>query len=455
MKMREITEAAKYSQVLADAGADIDPLATVNTVLGAQRRMLRAVAAETTEEVNGQRLINEQKFRAFMDKNSALIAELGMTNEFKDIASAQRALLDLQSTKASQTLRQQKVFADLMDKDDPYYPIVKALRGGSAVIETRKILKKIADSPLTDAQKLDAREGFKSLLLQYAENRAGGADNFDFVKYRDALFKPVREGSSVTVMGLMRSEGLISPLEEKNLQALLTPMANIQRSLEGNRLLDESILPTGAMSTIEELALTQLSARVAGMVSPGGPGSLSFAQRFIKRAERLFKNMPYQKQMELLREAAKDPELAAQLLRKDLSPLEKRNLGMKLMGILFSPSVAPTAFQRYVQQPTPEEIEEDRRYREERLKPKPSSAAQDLQNMQQVYELQAPRPRPPAPVTRGMPGVTPPAGGAPPAGGGGGAPPTSQSRMMLQQLFPNDAIMGAAAVQAGTPPMPG
>ena len=453
MKMREITEAAKYSQVLADAGADIDPLATINTVLGAQRRMLRAVAAETTKEVNGQRLIDEEKFRAFMDKNRSLISELGMTNEFKDIASAQRALLDLQSTKATQTLRQQKIFADLMDKDDPYYPIVKALRGGSAVIETRKVLKKIADSPLTDAQKVDAREGFKSLMLQYAENRAGGADNFNYVKYRDALYKPVREGSSVTVMGLLRSEGLITPQEEKNLQALLTPMANIQRSLDANRLLDESILPTGAMSTIEELALTQLAARVAGMVSPGGPGSLSFAQRLIRRSERLFKNMPYQKQMELLREAAKDPELAAQLLRKDLSPYEKRNLGMKIMGVLFSPSIAPTAFQRYVQQPTPEELEEDRRYREERLKPKPSSAAQELQNMQQVYEQQPPRPRPPAPTTRGMPGLPPGGGGPPPAGGG--APPTSQSRMMLQQLFPNDAITGAAAMQAGVPPMPG
>jgi len=156
--------------------------------------------------------------------------------------------------------------------------------------------------------------------------------------------------------------------------------------------------------------------------------------------------MPHQKQMELLREAAKDPELTVQLLRKDLTPYEKRNLVMKLMGILFSPSIAPSAFQRYVQQPTPEEIEEDRRYREERLKPKPSSAAQDLQNMQQVYEQQLPRPQPPAPATRGMPGRAPPAGGAPPAGAGGGAPPTSQSRQMLQQLFPNDAVLGAAAL---------
>ena len=37
----------------------------------------------------------------------------------------------------------------------------------------------------------------------------------------------------------------------------------------------------------------------------------------------------------------------------------------------------------------------------------------------------------------------------------GGTPPTTQSRTMLQQLFPNDAITGAAAMQGGAPPMPG
>ena len=65
---------------------------------------------------------------------------------------------------------------------------------------------------------------------------------------------------------------------------------------------------------------------------------------------------------------------------------------------------------------------------------------------------------PPAPTTRGVPGMPQPGGQKPPgpqgqAPAGGGAPPT-QSRAMLQSLFPFDSIsaMAAQPQQPGMPP---
>ena len=294
----------------------------------------------------------------------------------------------------------------------------------------------------------------KSILMDYAYQKAGGVENFIPSKYQTALFGPLNEADKrvfPSLMSLMRQEGLITPTEFRNHQKLLDVQLNIERTMSpGGKLVSEELLPSSAMSTLEELYMTQIMARIAGKVSPGGPGSMSFAARLIKRGEKVFKQMPTQKQMAMLREAAKDPKLMEQLLRTDLSMQEKRNLGQKLLSLIFSPGVTSTSFQRYINTPTPEErVEEEK---EERIRRQQTSRA--LKDFQAIPYYgptmdRLPRSQPPAPPVRGMPGMS---GGQPPTGG---APPTSQSRMMLQQLFPNDAITGAAAAQGGAPPMPG
>jgi len=158
--------------------------------------------------------------------------------------------------------------------------------------------------------------------------------------------------------------------------------------------------------------------------------------------------------MAMLLEVSKDAELTAQLLRKDLSNDEKRNLGRIVFGLLFSPTVAPGAVQRYVQSPTEEEREAERQEAlQRRREARGERASQEFQTLEDVYNRMRGRPQPPAPTTRGMPnmpGATPPpAGGPPPTTGG----PT-QSRLMLQQLFPNDAIVGAAGLASNPAMMP-
>lgn len=440
----------------------IDPSEIINTVLGAQQRMLRSLAAETTEIRDGQRLINPKKFQAFVERNNDLIQELGLQQEFSDILRAQQALDDVldPASKANYTLRGQKILADLLDNENPFDPVFNAISGNTPVRDMKELLRTIYTSPLTAAEKAQAREGLKAILLDYAYQKAGGAENFKPSKYEKALFGPLGESDRrvfPSLMSLMRQEGIITPEEFRNHKRLLDAQLNIERTMApGGKLVPEEMMPSGAMSTLEELYITQITARIAGQVNPGGPGSLSFAQRLIRRGERLFKQMPTQKQMAMLREAAKDPVLMEQLLRKDLTMQEKRSLARRLLSLILSPGIIANSLQRYITAPSEEELARERQEEQARKAANRSTASQDFQALPSNQPTdRLPRSRPPAPTTRGVPGLTPPAGGAPPAGGGGGAPPTSQSRMMLQQLFPNDAIMGAAAVQAGMPPMSG
>jgi len=184
-----------------------------------------------------------------------------------------------------------------------------------------------------------------------------------------------------------------------------------------------------------------IGSRIGTSASGGGPGALIAASAGSKAIRQIFDQMPMLAVRKLIQEAARDPQLMAQLLRRNMSEREKLLFARRLHAYTLAAGL------NYVTYDEP--VEAKIEIKGPQTRGRPSNAADQLQRLQQG------RPQPPAPITRGVPGLTPPAGGSPSAGGGGGAPPTSQSRMMLQQLFPNDAITGAAAMQAGMPPMPG
>ena len=136
-----------------------------------------------------------------------------------------------------------------------------------------------------------------------------------------------------------------------------------------------------------------------------------------------------------LQRAAQDPALMAQLLRRNLSEREKFRLAKSLHAYMLASGLN---YATYEEPP------------EAKVAAQGPRASDQLQNLEDVYNRLRGRPQPPAPTTRGVPGL-PPAPTTPPTGGvPGGAPPTAggptQSRAMLQQLFPNDAVLGAAAM---------
>ena len=145
----------------------------------------------------------------------------------------------------------------------------------------------------------------------------------------------------------------------------------------------------------------------------------------------IFDKMPSMMVRKTFQRATQDPAFMAALLRRNVSEKERIAFARSMHSYLLASGLTFATNENFF----PEE-------------------GQIRQTLERNPPPRSPPPRqaPVAPTTRGVPGL-PSGGGAPPAKGG--TPPTTQSRTMLQQLFPNDAITGAAAMQGGAPPMPG
>lgn len=407
----------------------------VISVTDAMDRVLRLAMTDPTI-VNPQTgRVNAQALANWMARNEATLNKFGsLKNDLKsalDAENAFAALNDPNSAVARQLRNQEDFAAVLAGGENPTAAVSDILASRTPVADLRKLINVATKAGPTSQSALN---GLKSSIFEWAYTKAGGTGNqFSVKAFDDNLFKPLAPGQP-SIINLLRTQGLMTGDEVKNIRRLLGTMRRIQDAKD-NRLFIENVLSGG--NPLESFAVRWLALHGSSAAIPSGPGSLAAASAVSNTAQQLFNQMPRLNALAALREAAADPKLMAALLRKGRTDQEKLAFLRDLQKQFSAAGILVGTGQRAVIPAL--NITEQRQ--------------EDVQR--QRDEARRNRMTPPAPATRGMPGLTPPpASGAPPAGGGG-APPTSQSRMMLQQLFPNDAIMGAAAVQAGMPPMPG
>ena len=417
MRMREMGEAANFIDPTGQAAA---------SVFEAQQKVLRAFAAETVRDG----MINPASFESFRTKHRDALRYLGMEDEFADIASAQRALLDIGSpdTQMARYIRDEKVFASLLKTDDAYFAISNALHSQQPV-KGFQYLAELARSHPTNPEA--AIDGLRSNLFQYAYQTADkGPGGFNAQAFHDVFFKPFSPNTP-SLANMMRTNNVIGGEELSRLRQLTQKMLNIEKSLAAR---GSSIDPSDVFSpqdAIENLAYAMIGAKFAKAIGPGGPGSLSFASRAINMTQDFLKGMPARNQLMLMQEAAKDGKLMADLMRRGMNTVEEQQALQRTMLRHFYPSnIFPTAVARYMQGVEDEDIE--------RMKQRQMEALGASQLLRQL---------PPAPSTRGVPNLqlqTPPQG---PAGEAleqmppGQEPmpgPTSSSREMFQRLFPNE-----------------
>ena len=397
----------------------------VNTIREAQQKILRALAAETVDSTTKE--IRLPAFTSFVNKNTDLIKLLGMESEFSSAANAQKALLDLRDPKSPASLMyryplyQEEAFAKLLDGASPASVINKAMNSDNPVGKLR-VLFKIAEEAGPDAV-----NGLKSSMYQYAFQKAGGETGFKVSEWEKALFmRPKNAPNQPPLYKIMSDAGLLTFGEVKNMRKLIAPMVRIENSMTSKQMLDPSVMPGGPASiasSAEEMAQAWVAARFAGLVSPGGPGSLSFAGRTIGMAKNLFREMPTQKRIDLMIQASQDPALMEALLRRGNTPAEKRDINLGILRRMYPVGIFPTAVERYAD--TIEPVVE-----EPAPPPEPTRVSMAVERLQ--------RKLPTAPPSRGLlSGFAPQAQGRPQAQG----QPQPQSRDMLRQLFPFDSVL--------------
>ena len=433
-KFGKNSEQAKYLKPLAELSDT-----GVVSIQDAQNRVLRLLANEAVTTVYDQakgtyvQKLNTAKLTKFAQQNAPMLEKLGIMDDLRDAAHASNLLAQVtnQGSALNKAVKNQTAFAQVLSVENPSRAINDALTSKFPVKNITNIAK------LAKAGGTDSVDGMKSALYDYAYTKAGGnSGKFNLQAYEDALFKPIAQNQP-SMVNIMRSSGLMSFTEIKDLRRLINPMVKIETALKNNIPLDDVIQGADAVT---DLALRVVGARIGTAASPGGPGSLIAASAGSKAVRQIFDNLPNATVRQILENAVKDPAAMAILLEKGRTQKQQTDIANRLLNYLGSMGVsvgkaAVTPALNYI---APEE-------------PRPSQLQQGVSPpfTPQGQAARQLRMLPKAPNTRGVPGLM---DNAPkPPGQGGGAPPDANARSMFQSLFPFDSVSPMVGAQQQPP----
>jgi len=457
LRMEQIEDAVKFGRTQYDEAVvkfgknsqqakNLKPMAeladtNVVSIQDAQNRVLRLLAADAITTVYDQakgtyvQKLNTAKLTKFAQQNAPMLEKLGIMDDLRDAAHASNLLTQVtnQNSAINKAVKNQTAFAQVLSVENPSRAINDALMSKFPVKNISNIAK------LAKAGGSDSMDGMKSALYDYAYTKAGGnSGKFNIQAYEDALFSPIAQNQP-SMVNIMRSSGLMTLTEVKDLRRLINPMVRIEAAVKNNVPLDDIIQGADAVT---DLALRVVGARIGTAATPGGPGSLIAASAGSKAIRQIFDNLPNATVRQILENAAKDPEAMAILLDKGRTQKQQLDIANRLLNYLGSigVSVGKTAVTPALNYLAPDEP----RPAQLRETPQPpftpeGAAARQLRQL------------PTAPSTRGVPGLTDTAP-KPPGQGSSGAPTNANARAMFQSLFPFDTVSQMAGAQAQQPP---
>jgi hypothetical protein len=441
-QLRSIKAPSSQIAIVRQQLKDMEPLAKASkerviSVTDAMESVLRMAMMDPTIVNSQTGRVNQAALANWIARNQNILDKFGsLKNDLTNALDAETAFAALKdpNSAAARQLRNQEAFASvLVGGEKPTAAVSDILASRTPVAGVRKLIEVVNRA---GPNRQSALDGLKSSILEWAYTKAGGTGNqFSVKAFDDNLFRPLAPGQP-SIINVLRTQGLMTADEVKNIRRLLIPMRRIQEAKD-NRAFLENVLAGG--SPLDAFAVRFLALHLSTNALPRGPGSLGAASAVSNTAQQLFNQMPRLNALAALKEAAADPKIMAALLRKGRTDEEKLAFLREVRDRFSAAGILMQTGQRA----TIPALNVTREQRED------TARRRD--------EARRIRTAPPAPTTRGMPGMPAGQGGPPPAGPPptSGGPPSSQSRMMLQQLFPNDAITGAAAMQAGVPPMPG
>ena len=433
----------QYEDALQRLGPDneitigLKPLAEmadsqIDTLNGAFQSVLLTAATRTMKQqmdpATGQMVtrVDPAALTGFVTENRPLLDSLGLTDTLTDAVKAQNAfdLVRLENSALNKTLREQTAFAKVLaGGENPVVAVADALKGKNPVRDFAQIAK------LARAGGPEAINGLKASVYEYAYEAAGGARNFSPKKYIEVLYgrvpgEPRPSFQQPSVMNIMRNNGIITLSEQKGVQSLMNPMIRIENGIENNVPLENFI--TGA-SAVEDAALRFLGINIGAAAAGSGGHALYAAGIGSRMVRQIFDQVPTLELRRMIEKASQNPEFMATLLRQGRTARERFEIARKLNSYMISSGITAVT--------------------SDEPPPPPEPFAQPSQSSRMFKQM------PPAPSTRGVPGM-------PQGGQGGGQPPpgpqsqgpSTQSRAMLEQLFPFDTISAMAAQQQQPPP---
>ena len=395
----------------------------VVSIQDAQNRVLRLLASKALfTDGSGRTRLDTNRLNSFISDYKPLLDEMNITPDLMNAAQAEnllRAVIERESA-LNKSVRQQMAFSRVLAFESPTAAVSNALSPSNP--NQMRSFERI--SRLARRGGYDATQGLKSSIYDYAfKNATNSAGVLDPQAFKNLFFTPTFKDKP-TLATVMIRQGVMSLDEVANIRILSDRMIQIENAMNNKRVIEDFLQGADILS---DFAMRSAGAKMGQAVG----GTLVAASAGSKAVRGIFDKMPSMMVRKTFQRATQDPAFMAALLRRNISEKERIAFARSMHSYLLASGLTFATNENFF----PEE-------------------GQIRQTLERNPPPRSPPPRqaPVAPTTRGVPGL-PSGGGAPPAKGG--TPPTTQSRTMLQQLFPNDAITGAAAAQGGAPPMPG
>ncbi len=377
----------------------------VVSVRDAHSRALLALANRAIDPATGR--VNPTQLTRFVNENKIMLDRLGLTADLTNATRAENALrlvLD-QNSHMNKVLRKQTAFAQVLDKENPTRVITDTINSKYPVKGFSNLVK------LAKTGGTDAVEGLKSSVFDYLYQKAGGDANFSAQAFEKAFFDPVAVGKP-SLYSILRGQGVYSLTEAKGLKQVLNRMGRVETAMKNNMLTDDLVKGAGA---VEDLALRVMGSKLGKALEPGSLIAASAGSKYMRD---MFDKTPLMAVKNIMERATTDPVFMAALLRKGSADPNKSYLGARMLNsAMINAGVNyATSDQRPTMEPT--------------LPP----YAKPLPPMRERRLL------PPAPPTRGVPGMETPGQGGPAPSPTPAPGAQSTSRAMFQTLFPMDTV---------------
>lgn len=330
VRMRQLEEAARF-------GGQADAM------IGAQDRFLRGAVQSAIDPNTGR--VNPQKLAEFRNKNSMILERFPqLRDQLASAETAERAMLRITaSTDKAIENAGRSVIAQIAGVENPAMAVTQILRGKNPVGDYDSLVRSASRAGP------EAITGLRSATLESVFTSATRADGtLDFARLNQLLNKPssMQQGSQ-SLFETMNRTGVLDQAASQRLNTILERAATLQKASTTRSDIDKLV---GEPDMLSNFLQRVVGANIGGALGQGSGAPLVAAGAGSKLVRNFFDKLPAAKVTEILKEAANNPALMANLLEKPTGVQRQKELLRQLNGFLINAGIVSAG-----------EVQEDRR----------------------------------------------------------------------------------------------
>lgn len=330
VRMRQLEDAARF-------GGQADAM------INAQDRFLRGAVQSAIDPNTGR--VNPQKLAEFRNKNSMILERFPqLRDQLANAETAERAMLRITaSTDKAIENAGRSVIAQIAGVENPAMAVTQILRGKNPVGDYDSLVRSASRAGP------EAIAGLRSATLESVFTSATRGDGtLDFARLNQLLNKPasLQQGSQ-SLFETMSRTGVLDQAASQRLNTIIERAATLQRAATTRSDIDKLV---GEPDMLSNFLQRVVGANIGGALGQGSGAPLVAAGAGSKLVRNFFDKLPAAKVTEILKEAANNPALMANLLEKPTSIQKQRELLRQLNGFLVNAGIVATG-----------ELQEDRR----------------------------------------------------------------------------------------------